>query len=43
MGKFKYCLVQYLAWLVDKRKKKTIFDCKDCPIKDGCKKRGSDE
>lgn len=35
---FKYCLVQYFAWLVDKRKRKKLFECKDCPIKSRCNK-----
>lgn len=39
MSKFKYCLIQYLAWLVDNRKKKKILDCKDCPLQNGCKKK----
>ena len=39
---FKYCLVQYYAWLVDTRKKKKLFECKDCPIKDKCEKRGAE-
>ena len=38
MSDFKYCLVQYLAMLVDTRKHKEFLDCEDCPIKEKCKK-----
>lgn len=40
--KVKYCLVQYFAWLVDIRKHKKLFECKDCPIKDKCDKAESE-
>ena len=29
---FKYCIVQFLAWEVDKKHLK----CEDCPIKEDC-------
>lgn len=38
--KFKYCLVQYLMWQTDGRKKKKLLECKDCPIRNKCEKKG---
>lgn len=38
MSKFKFCIVQYYAWQVDRRKKKKLFECKDCPIREKCNK-----
>lgn len=40
---FKYCIVQYLAWLAGGRKIKKLFECKDCPIKSNCDKAESED
>ena len=40
---FKYCIVQYFAWLVDRRKTKKLLECKDCPIKSMCNKAESED
>ena len=40
--KFKYCLVQYFALLVDTRKRKKLFECNDCPLKNKCDKAESE-
>lgn len=36
--KFMYCLVQLLTWEADTRKHKKLLDCKDCTIRDRCRK-----
>lgn len=35
---FKYCLVQYFAWQVDRRKKKKLLECENCPVREKCDK-----
>lgn len=40
---FKYCLVQYLDYEAQRRKKKKWLKCKDCLFKDKCEKREKEE
>ena len=40
--KFKYCIVQYLALQVDRRKKKKLLECKECPIREKCDKENKE-
>ena len=37
-NEFKYCLVQYFSWQVDKRKQKQFLKCEECPFREKCKK-----
>ena len=34
------CLVKVLDYEAQSAKKKKVLECKDCPIKDKCKKKG---
>ena len=43
MSKFNFCLIQFLAWEADDRKKKKLLTCNECPEKDKCKEKEKED